>query len=333
MMDALDAAFTVLKPPSSRHRASWSLQHRLFRSIAHRETSSVSTTVKLLTVISQAPTPLRGSRSGPCPTIKLVYLSNLPLNPSRLPRSGDPGRDASIRNRTRTAISIMMLNDMHLLPHRSPRTLNLARIRHFRMGHVLDRRRRRLAHPPRLLPSPTALRRLLAIRGQVKADKQQQITAQDTHARKRSKFLARAFPGIGHPRKIGVREVGVGGEVDEAEIDDELQDLQAGDVLFPPDLDAAGGLEVVPVHDDVHEEIDGNGNPGDGGEADQLRVAEEGGGTVMVGVEEGKRFLFEDHKDCVEELKVFGKVIELLLSVSGAFSLQSAGMQLQTYII
>lgn len=35
------------------------------------------------------------------------------------------------------------------------------------------------------------------------------------------------------------------------EIDDELDDLQDGDVLFPPDLDAAGGLEVVVVHKDV----------------------------------------------------------------------------------
>lgn len=39
------------------------------------------------------------------------------------------------------------------------------------------------------------------------------------------------------------------------EIDDELDDLETGDPLLPPDLDATGALEVVPVHDHVHHQV------------------------------------------------------------------------------
>ena len=83
--------------------------------------------------------------------------------------------------------------------------------------------------------------------------------------------------------------------------------------MLPPDFDAAGGLEVVPVHDDVDEEVEGDGNPGDGGEADELGVAEEGGGAVVVGVQEGEGFFLEDHEDCVKEFEIFGEVVELVV--------------------
>lgn len=85
-----------------------------------------------------------------------------------------------------------------------------------------------------------------------------------------------------------------------------MDDLQAGDPFFPPDADAPGGLEVVPVHHDVDEEVEGDGHPGDGGEADELGVAEEGGGAVVVGVQEGEGFLFQHHEDRVQEFDVFG---------------------------
>ena len=49
-------------------------------------------------------------------------------------------------------------------------------------------------------------------------------------------------------------------------------------------MDAACGLEVVEVHDYVDEEVEGDGDPGDGGYADELGVAEEGGGAVVVGM-------------------------------------------------
>jgi hypothetical protein len=71
------------------------------------------------------------------------------------------------------------------------------------------------------------------------------------------------------------------------EINDELDDLETGDPLLPPDADATGALEVVPVHDDVDHQVEGDRDPGDGGEADELGVAEESGGAVVVAVEEG----------------------------------------------
>ena len=46
-------------------------------------------------------------------------------------------------------------------------------------------------------------------------------------------------------------EVRVGCEVDKDEVDDELDYLNSGNPFFPPDSDATGCLEVVPVHDDV----------------------------------------------------------------------------------
>ena len=57
------------------------------------------------------------------------------------------------------------------------------------------------------------------------------------------------------------------------EVDDELDDLHDGDVLFPPDPDAPCGLEVVPVHDDVDHEIKSDRDPGDGSVANELSVA------------------------------------------------------------
>ena len=161
-----------------------------------------------------------------------------------------------------------------------------------------------------IAPWPSSLD-LFLVRGEVEADKQEQIAREYAHAGERGEFLTGA---LAHGREVGeIRggEVGVAREVDEAEVDDELDDLQHGDVLLPPDADAARGLEVVPVHDDVDEEVEGDGDPGDGGVAEELGEAEEGGGAVVVGVQEGEGFLFQDEEDGVEEFEEFGQVVEL----------------------
>lgn len=44
-------------------------------------------------------------------------------------------------------------------------------------------------------------------------------------------------------------------------INDELDDLETGDPLLPPDADATSALEVVPVHDDVNHQVESDGNP------------------------------------------------------------------------
>lgn len=151
----------------------------------------------------------------------------------------------------------------------------------------------------------------LLVSGNVESDEQNQVAGQDAHAGERSELLASADAGARQPGEVAGGEVRVGGEVDEAEVDDELGDLQDGDVLLPPDADAARGLEVVPVHDNVDGEVEGDDDPGDGGVAEELGVAEESGGTVVVGVEEGQGLLLEDEEDGVDQLEVLGQVIEL----------------------
>jgi hypothetical protein len=47
----------------------------------------------------------------------------------------------------------------------------------------------------------------------------------------------------------------------QTEVNDELSDLKTGDPLLPPDADTTGRLEVVPVHDNVNHQVEGNGNP------------------------------------------------------------------------
>ena len=87
--------------------------------------------------------------------------------------------------------------------------------------------------------------------------------------------------------------------------------MEHGNVFFPPDADAAGRLKVVPVHDNMHEEVQGDGYPGNGCDADELGVAEEGGGAVVVSMQESKGLLFEDKEDGIKEFDVFGEIVEL----------------------
>jgi hypothetical protein len=71
------------------------------------------------------------------------------------------------------------------------------------------------------------------------------------------------------------------------EVNDKLNNLHDGNVALPPDADAARALEVVPVHDDVHHQVQGDGHPRDGSIANELGVAEQGRGSMMIRVEEG----------------------------------------------
>lgn len=87
--------------------------------------------------------------------------------------------------------------------------------------------------------------------------------------------------------------------------------MQDGNVFLPPDADAAGGLEVVPVHDDVDGKVEGDDNPGNSGVAEELSVAEKSGGTVVVGVQEGQRLLLENKEDGVNQFEVLGQVVQL----------------------
>lgn len=110
------------------------------------------------------------------------------------------------------------------------------------------------------------------------------------------------------------------------DVNDELENLQHSDVLLPPNAHTAGTLEVVPVHDNVNQQVDGDGHPLHGSHTDKLGVAQESGGTVVVGVEEGQGLLLEDQEDGINELDVFVQVVELRAFVR-TFSGQSIHQQ------
>jgi len=123
---------------------------------------------------------------------------------------------------------------------------------------------RSLAHSAHSLASGRALA-ILLVGGEVERDEEEEVRAEDTNTREGSELLTRALPGVGEPRPVGRNEVGVRSEVNEAQVNDELDDLETGDPLLPPNADATRALEVVPVHNDVHSQVQGNDNPRDRG--------------------------------------------------------------------
>ena len=133
--------------------------------------------------------------------------------------------------------------------------LNALQIRHFHSTHINRSPRRSLTKSPTLFPSPASFRIILFIGREIETDEQQQIAAQYTDTRKCRELLTSAFPSCGERREVGAAEVCVGGEVNEAEIDDELNDLEDRDPFFPPYANASGSLEVVPVHYDMDGQI------------------------------------------------------------------------------
>lgn len=44
-------------------------------------------------------------------------------------------------------------------------------------------------------------------------------------------------------------------------INDKLNNLESGDPFLPPNADSTRTLEIVPVHDDVNHEVEGNWDP------------------------------------------------------------------------
>lgn len=61
----------------------------------------------------------------------------------------------------------------------------------------------------------------------------------------------------------------------------------------------------------MHGQVERDRDPGDGGGANELGVAQESGGTVVVAVEESEGLLLEEQEDGVEKLQVLGKVVKL----------------------
>jgi len=105
-------------------------------------------------------------------------------------------------------------------------------------------------------------------------------------------------------------EARVGTEVYREEINNELSDLHGGQVLLPPYLLATSGCIVVIIHENVNREVEGDDDPGDAGAAVKLSKAQESSHSVVVHMQEGKRFLLQDEENSVEEFKVLEKVVD-----------------------
>lgn len=79
----------------------------------------------------------------------------------------------------------------------------------------------------------------------------------------------------------------------------------------------------------MDQQVDGDRHPLHGSHTDELSVAKEGGGTVVVSVKEGQWFLLEDQEDGINELDVFVDVVELIeICVSFSPSNGSSASQL-----
>lgn len=138
--------------------------------------------------------------------------------------------------------------------------------------------KRSLAHAAKRLASSRLA--ALLVGGEVEGDEENQVRAENSNTGEGSELLASASTGAGHRGEVSRGEVGVRGEVNEAyselvsanwsvavcvailtKIDDELDDLETSNPLLPPDADTTSTLEVVPVHDNVHGQVKGDGNP------------------------------------------------------------------------
>ena len=104
--------------------------------------------------------------------------------------------------------------------------------------------------------------------GGVETDEEEEVGREKCTSKDGGKFLAGTVSMVKKPREVVRSEVsgtsaGVEGEeervsckVDKEEVDYELDDLDSGYPFLPPDADATGGLEIVPVHDDVNSQVE-----------------------------------------------------------------------------
>lgn len=119
---------------------------------------------------------------------------------------------------------------------------------------------------------------------------------------------------VGQVREVSEDNLLVGSEVDEAQVQDKLDDLETGDPLLPPDSNTSGSQEIVPVHDHVHKQVQGDRNPRNRRQANQLSVAQQRGGTMVISVQKRQFFLLHHQENRVEKLTELGQVVQVVQS-------------------
>lgn len=154
---------------------------------------------------------------------------------------------------------------------------------------------------------------LLLVGVDVKRNEQDQVGGQDQIAVGSSILSAVTATLVGQDGgKVFVSVEGVGGKVHKDHVNHKLQDLETGDPLLPPHLDAAGAQVEVPVHLHVHSKVQRDGHPLDGGPTGQLRVAQQRSSTVVVHVQKQQLLPHKDEEDGVEQFKELGQVVEVV---------------------
>ena len=126
----------------------------------------------------------------------------------------------------------------------------------------------------------------LLVGSNIEQDEENQVRAQNDTTRNSSKLLTGALPCIGSPWVVCACKVSVTGKVDDKQVDDELKNLKDGDLFLPWDTNTGGSATVVAVHQDVDCQVEGDGNPGYGGQADQLGITQKSCGAMVISVEE-----------------------------------------------
>jgi hypothetical protein len=126
----------------------------------------------------------------------------------------------------------------------------------------------------------------LLVRGEVEGDEENEVRADNNNTSKGGILLSSTLASVGYPGKICRGEVSVRCKVDEADVDNELDYLEASHPLLPPDANPTSTLEVVPVHDNVDCQVQSNDSPLNRSMPNQLGVAQDSSRTMVVAVEE-----------------------------------------------
>ncbi|KAH3677460.1 hypothetical protein OGATHE_000934 [Ogataea polymorpha] len=145
----------------------------------------------------------------------------------------------------------------------------------------------------------------------VEADEEEQVRGQqEVSACSSSLSTVAVTHGWENTTKVVVCIERVGSKVNKDQIDQKLNDLESCNPFFPPDFDTPGSEEVVPVHQDMHCQVQGDWNPFNRGVSNQLSVAEQSCCSMVVGVEESQWLSSEHQENGIDKLQIFGKVVE-----------------------
>jgi len=108
---------------------------------------------------------------------------------------------------------------------------------------------------------------------------------------------------------VGSSEVLVSAKVNQANVENELDNLHCRKVLLPPETSSTGGCVVVIVHNNMDCKVLGDDRPRDASSSIQLGVAEQSGGRVVEDVKELQRFLLERKENGIDEFQILEVII------------------------